>query len=361
MATQITANLPTLNFPREVDYPTQEDWAAFSAAAELNFGILGGTWSTQMQLWKNEANAMSTELNNNADLAQSIANYQGDWTSKGYTLGQSVSVSGVYYICKLTHATGQNPTVVGSTYWNLAIGNWNLKVNNYGDETITGIKSFSSKILTPNLAYKDTAITITSWSYVGTTITLNIASHSFVAGDYIEASGLTATTYAPNGIYLITSVTSTTIVFTAYATPTGTAGVSSATVKGSATINSKIPITMGNIKERSGVGIGYGNGSGGVVTQLTSKATLVTLNKPTGQIITAGDALAGNTAVAFSFNNNLLEVGDNIYPTVDTFNYRIIASQVSTGGCTIIIENRTAVSLSEVLVINFQIIKGAIL
>lgn len=245
MASQITATLPTLDFPREVDYPTQEDWAAFSAAAEENFGILGGDWSTQMQLWKTEANAMSVELNNNASIAQGLANYQGDWTSKGYTLGQSVSVSGVYYICKLTHATGQNPTVVGSTYWNLAIGNWNLKVNNYGDETITGIKSFSSKILTPNLAYKDTAITITSWSYVGTTITLNVASHTFVAGDYIEVSGLTATTYPANGVQLVTIVTSTTIVFTLGATPTGTAGVSSATVKGYVTVNGRVSESIG--------------------------------------------------------------------------------------------------------------------
>ena len=129
MASQITATLPTLDFPREVDYPTQEDWAAFSAAAELNFGILGGSWSTQMQLWKTEANTMSTEFNTNATIAQGLSNYQGDWTSKGYTLGQTVSVSGVYYICKLTHATGQNPTTGGSIYWNLAIGNWSLKAD----------------------------------------------------------------------------------------------------------------------------------------------------------------------------------------------------------------------------------------
>ena len=138
MASQITANLPTLNFPREVDYPTQEDWAAFSAAAEQNFGILGGDWSTQMQLWKDQANAMSIESNNNADIAQSIANYQGDWTSQGYALGQSVSVSGVYYICKLTHITGQNPTDISSLYWNLALGNWSLKVN-------TDLSGYASK------------------------------------------------------------------------------------------------------------------------------------------------------------------------------------------------------------------------
>lgn len=184
MATQITANLPTLNFPREADYPTQEDWAMFSAEAELNFGILGGDWSTQMQLWKTQANAMSIELNTNADLAQSIANYQGDWTSKGYSLGQSVSVSGVYYICKLTHATGQNPTDVSSLYWNLALGNWSLKVNNYGDESIAGIKTFTSSPIVPtptantqaaNKAYADLKVALTD--FTGANVNYNGAGY----------------------------------------------------------------------------------------------------------------------------------------------------------------------------------------
>ena len=153
MATQITATLPTLDFPREVDYPTQEDWAAFSAAAEENFGILGGDWSTQMQLWKDQSNAMSIELNNNADIAQAVANYQGDWVSQGYTLGQSVSVSGVYYICKLTHATGQNPTAVGSLYWNLALGNWNLKV----DTNMSGYTSKTTPVDADLISLSDSA------------------------------------------------------------------------------------------------------------------------------------------------------------------------------------------------------------
>lgn len=129
MATQITASLPTLDFPLEADYPTQEDWAAFSAAAEENFGILGGSWSEQMQLWKEQANAMSIESNTNSTIAQGLANYQGDWVSQGYTLGQTVSIGEVYYICKLTHSTGQNPTDVSSLYWNLALGNWSLKAD----------------------------------------------------------------------------------------------------------------------------------------------------------------------------------------------------------------------------------------
>lgn len=180
MATQITADLPTLDFPREVDYPTQEDWAAFSAAAELNFGILGGSWSAQMQNWKDQANAMSTELNTNATIAQGLANYQGDWTSKAYTLGQTVSVSGIYYICKLTHATGQNPTTGGSIYWNLALGNWSLKVNNYGNETVAGVKTFTSSPVVPtpttntqaaNKQYADSKVALASFTETNQSLT----------------------------------------------------------------------------------------------------------------------------------------------------------------------------------------------
>lgn len=296
MATQITADLPTLDFPKEVDYPTQEDWAAFSAAAELNFGILGGDWSTQMQLWKTQANAMSTEFNTNATIAQGLADYQGDWISQGYTLGQTVSVSGVYYICKLTHATGQNPTTGGSLYWNIALGNWNLKVDTNmsgytskttpvdadliplsdsassfgikkltwanlkdtlktyfdtlymslsGNQNINGIKGFTSKILSPNLSYKDTPVNITSWSYATTAITLNVASHTFLVDDYIDVAGLISTTYAPNGIHQVAQVTATTIVYTSPTPPIGTATVSSATVKGYATVNGRVSESIG--------------------------------------------------------------------------------------------------------------------
>lgn len=170
MATQITATLPTLNFPKDVDYPTQEDWAAFSVAAELNFEILGGSWSTQMQLWKTEANAMSTELNNSADIVQSTVNYKGDWISKGYALNESVSVSGIYYICKLTHATGQNPTDVSSLYWNLVIGNWNLKV----DTNMSGYTSKTTPVDADLLALSDSASTFgikkLSWANLKTTL-----------------------------------------------------------------------------------------------------------------------------------------------------------------------------------------------
>lgn len=62
MITPITATFPALNFPKEVDYPTQEDWAAFSAAAELNYGILSGEWSDKSEEFKSQTNNLALEI-----------------------------------------------------------------------------------------------------------------------------------------------------------------------------------------------------------------------------------------------------------------------------------------------------------
>ena len=62
MITPITATFPALNFPKEVDYPTQNDWAAFSAAAELNYGILSGTWSDKSEEFKAQTNNLALEI-----------------------------------------------------------------------------------------------------------------------------------------------------------------------------------------------------------------------------------------------------------------------------------------------------------
>ena len=62
MITPITATFPALNFPKEVDYPTQEDWAAFSAAAELNYRILSGAWSDKSEEFKEQTNNLAQEI-----------------------------------------------------------------------------------------------------------------------------------------------------------------------------------------------------------------------------------------------------------------------------------------------------------
>lgn len=69
-----------------------------------------------------EVNALETNVNAkeasavySADIATSAADYQGEWVSQGYALGQSVSYGGTTYMCKLTHVTGF--AVTNTTYW----------------------------------------------------------------------------------------------------------------------------------------------------------------------------------------------------------------------------------------------------
>lgn len=110
--------------------------------------------------------------------------------------------------------------------------------------------------------------------------------------------------------------------------------------------------------------MGYGTGSGGMVTQATSKATGVALNKPSGQVTTAGNAIAANSAVSFTLTNNKIAANDIpkvvIKSGATAGAYVVQIDAVAAGSCRISIRNMTAGSLSETLVLQFNIEKGAI-
>ena len=124
--------------------------------------------------------------------------------------------------------------------------------------------------------------------------------------------------------------------------------------------------TSGNALVTNAGGLGYGAGAGGTVTQATSKATAVTLNKPTGGITMNTAALAASTSVSFTLNNSLLAAADlviaNIYgpSVVDSNAYRLEVRHVAAGACVFRLTNISAGSLSEAVFINFTIIKGAV-
>ena len=110
-------------------------------------------------------------------------------------------------------------------------------------------------------------------------------------------------------------------------------------------------------------GLGYGTGAGGTVTQATSKATAVTLNKPTGQITMTADSLAAGASISFQFNNSLISAVDTlivniVWSTVSPPNY-IVRAGVGVGAANIILKNDSAGALAEAVQINFAIIKGA--
>jgi hypothetical protein len=118
--------------------------------------------------------------------------------------------------------------------------------------------------------------------------------------------------------------------------------------------------SSGNVLVTNVAGLGYGTGSGGTVTQATDKSTAVTLNKPTGQITMNAAALLGATAVVFRLNDSLIASVDTvIYAASGNGNYEITTHAIFAGAVDIRVTNATVGSLSEALVINFSIIKGA--
>lgn len=101
MITPITATFPALNFPKEVDYPTQEDWADFSAEAELNYGILSGAWSDKSEEFKEQTNNLALEIQEigeNAFNAISLNTIEdlATYTSTGLVMIKDINRGGTF-------------------------------------------------------------------------------------------------------------------------------------------------------------------------------------------------------------------------------------------------------------------------
>ena len=117
----------------------------------------------------------------------------------------------------------------------------------------------------------------------------------------------------------------------------------------------------GNVTVITAAKLGYGTGAGGTVTQATSKATPVTIDKPTGQITMNGAALGAGASETFLVNNSVVASTDTVVLASPAFglSYRIECSTVGAGLFYIRITNVTGGSLSEAVAINFTVISGA--
>lgn len=119
----------------------------------------------------------------------------------------------------------------------------------------------------------------------------------------------------------------------------------------------------GGLTSAGTTGVGYTTGAGGTVTQATSKSTAVTLNTATGQITMNNAALAANTTVRFLVTNSIASVTDCIMVTirdgVTAGAYLAWVDGTANGSFTMAVRNITAGSLSDAVVLNFSVIKGA--
>lgn len=112
----------------------------------------------------------------------------------------------------------------------------------------------------------------------------------------------------------------------------------------------------------TGIGYASGDSAGSTVTQATSKGTSVTINKLTGRITMNAAALAAGATVAFDVSNSSVGVDDFVgVITAGSLwgNYSIEAYNARAGAFTVRLTNRSAGSLSEAVVLNFVVIKGA--
>jgi hypothetical protein len=134
------------------------------------------------------------------------------------------------------------------------------------------------------------------------------------------------------------------------------------TMTGALIVNSTIASSSTILANGNSSKIGYNTGAGGSITQSAgAKTNSVTLNRPTGIIVTDNSALAANTAVTFNLTNSVIEDTDIVFVshisggTLGSYNF---ATAPATGNTNIVIRNITAGSLSEALTLRFIVIKS---
>ena len=138
--------------------PNVQNWTVTPQNGQPSYFTLMNTWLGQSTLViaslqtaivaqnkaNSEINALAIQAENNAIIATGLANFQGDWSNAvTYSKGQSVeSTTGskIYYTSKVDN--NLNHSVADTNYW--LYNPINDKVNNSGNETISGIKTFNS-------------------------------------------------------------------------------------------------------------------------------------------------------------------------------------------------------------------------
>jgi hypothetical protein len=113
-------------------------------------------------------------------------------------------------------------------------------------------------------------------------------------------------------------------------------------------------------------GYGSGRGAGSTVTQLTNRATGVTINALAGQITTINSSLAAEASAVFTVTNNKVAATDVVNVCMASgsvaLNTDLVVSAVAAGSFAItVVNNNAAAGTAETgaIVINFVVIKGA--
>ena len=134
------------------------------------------------------------------------------------------------------------------------------------------------------------------------------------------------------------------------------------TMTGPLVVNSTIASNSTILANGNSSKIGYDTGAGGSVTQgASSKLNAVTLNRPTGTIVTSNSSMPGQSTVLFNLSNTVIESTDIVLITHISGGllggYNISATPAN-GNADIWIRNITNSSLAEELTLRFVVIKS---
>ena len=206
----------------------------------------------------------------------------------------------------------------------------------------------------------------TAWN-ISTATFLGVAS---VSGQEIAPTGIYV---RPDGSKLYVVGTTNDTVYQ-YSVPSISFDLTGPlTLNGSATVAQDLVangILSGQIVQATG-SLGYPVGTGGAVTQLTSRTTGVTLNKITGAITLVAGSLGGHDADEFTLTNSTIEANDVVMLVIKSGvdaatrkYYQVHTVTVAAGSCVISvgnIDNATIPSAgTESPVIQFVVLKGAV-
>ena len=112
----------------------------------------------------------------------------------------------------------------------------------------------------------------------------------------------------------------------------------------------------------AGAAIGVGSDQTGSVTQATNKGTAVTLNKVAGVVTMNGAALAAAAEISFTVTNSECTASDVVivnHASAGTAgSYLVQANTIAAGSFKVTVSNVSGGSLSEAIVLNYQIIKA---
>ena len=194
-------------------------------------------------------------------------------------------------------------------------------------------------------------------------------------GTITGITNLVATGGTISGVTFTGSFTGLTLIeSTTLATSAAAAGcnLSGSTLAADGTdTNININITpKGTGQTLSSGKMGYPAGTGGTVTQATSRTTGITLNKITGEIVLFAAGIAGHDADEFVLTNSTIEADDVIMLCIKnggslaagTRKYYVTqVNTVAAGSCTISVGNLDNGAItSESPILQFVVLKGAV-